>query len=68
MISGLNKIDPFFANNIHQTVFLRNPARPDACAQIFERLRLADTLKRVAHNGLDQIEDAQSGTPVGSTQ
>jgi len=64
MIARLKDIDPVVTDEIHQTVLLSDPPRPDIRTQILERFWFAYTSERIAHNGFDQGHDAQCGSPV----
>ena len=45
-------------------MLLGDAARPCAGCQIFERLGLADSYERIAHDGLDEIENTKSHLSV----
>jgi hypothetical protein len=59
MIFGLEEIKARSANAIDQPVLLRDPARPAACEQILEWLRLANPNKWITKGGLYQVENPQ---------
>lgn len=65
MVARLQKIDPIPADEVDEPVFLREPAGPGTGREVFERFRLADTLKRVAEYCLYQVQRSQSGLPIG---
>ena len=65
VVTGLKKIDGFVVDTVDQPVFLGNTPRPTACEHIPERLGLAGTLERIAHNCLNQIEHSNCDVPVG---
>jgi hypothetical protein len=64
MISGLQEVDPIISHQIDDPMFLRESSRPDACVKVLERLRFAESVERITHDGLDQLQDAQSDLPV----
>ena len=64
MITRLKEIDPVVCDAIYKPVFLRDPARPAAFKHIPKRLRFGHTLKRIPHDCLNQIKDADSDVPV----
>jgi hypothetical protein len=57
MIACLHEIDPFMPNNINEPVFLSNTTGPDTWSKKLQRLRLADTLKRISHYRFDQLKN-----------
>ena len=65
MIAGLEEIDAVFLDKIYDAVFLGQPARPDTWSEIFEGFRLADSSKRISHDGFDQRDSAQGNSAVG---
>jgi len=65
VVSGLQEIDCFVADAIHQSVFLCNTARPAPGEHKLERFGFAGAIERVSHDCLNQIEDPDcSGTIV----
>jgi hypothetical protein len=65
MVSGLQEIDGFVTDAIHQPVFLCDTARPAAGEHMLERFWFAGAVERVSHDCLNQIEDSDcSGTFV----
>jgi hypothetical protein len=52
MITGLQKIDAIICHDTDQAMFLRNAARPDTGAQVFEWFWFADTAEGIAYDGL----------------
>jgi hypothetical protein len=65
MIPRLDEIDACIADDIHQAVLLRNAPRPDAWAEVLERLRLADAGERITHDGFDKRQNAQGRASLG---
>jgi hypothetical protein len=64
VITSLKKINPPFAYPVNQPVFLRNPPRPAPCQHILQRLRFANSSKRIAQDGLNQFDGAQSNLAI----
>jgi hypothetical protein len=64
MITSLYEINLFMPNNIYKPMFLSNSSRPNTWPQKFERLGLADTLKRISHYRFDQLENTKGGLAV----
>ena len=56
MIARLQEIDSAAADEIDDSVFLRQTSRPCAGGKIFKRLGLADTLERIIENCFDKIK------------
>ena len=65
MIASLKKINTLVGDTVHQPVFLRDTARPTTRQDISEGLRFAQALKWIAHHRLDQVQDSETGVPVG---
>ena len=64
VISRLQEIDSTLHGAIHEPVFLRDSARPDAGSKTAQRLRFADAHKGVAQDRLHKIQDAQRDPAV----
>jgi len=64
MITSLQEIDAIIAHEIDEPLFLRNAARPDTSAQVFEWFRFADTAEGITHDCLDEAQAAQRGSTV----
>ena len=65
VVSGLQRIDGFVSDAIHQPVFLCDTARPAPGEHILERFGFAGAFERVSHDCVHQIEDPDySGTLV----
>jgi hypothetical protein len=64
MIPALQEIDAFVADEIDDTVFLGQAARPYAGAEIFQGLGFADSGKGVAHDRLDKVKCPERGFTV----
>ena len=64
MVPALEEIDPVLLNQVDEPMLLRQSAGPGSGVQILQRLRLADAGKRIAENGLDQIERPQGDIAV----
>ncbi len=47
-------------DEVDEAMFLCKATRPDACAEMLEGLRLAETYEWIAHDCLDEIEEAKS--------
>ena len=56
MITSLKEIDPVVANQVYDAMLLGKATGPDAGGEIFERFRLANAGKGIAHDCLDQLE------------
>jgi hypothetical protein len=65
VVSGLKKVDPCLRDEVDKPVFLCDSPGPDAAAEVLERLRFPDALKRIAHDRLDKIKHSQGGLAVG---
>jgi hypothetical protein len=65
VIPGLEEVNAVVTNEIHDPVLGREPPAPDVGAEMLERLRLADSLERIAHHGLDDLERAPGGPWLG---
>jgi hypothetical protein len=52
MITSLQKIDAIISYDIDKTMFLRNAARPDTGAQVFEWFWFADSAEGIAYDGI----------------
>jgi len=59
MVPGLKEIDAVCAYGVHHPMFLGNATRPRPCQNVLQRLGLPDTLERIPHHGLHQIENPQ---------
>jgi hypothetical protein len=57
VVSGLQEIDSFVTDAIHQPVFLRDTARPAPGKHILERFGFAGSLEGISHDGVNQIEN-----------
>ena len=65
VVSGLQEVDRFVTDAIHQPVFLRDTARPAPGKYILQRFGLARAFERVSHDCFNQIENPDcSGTLV----
>lgn len=64
MVPGLKKVYAALTHYVDETMFLRQSTGPSARCQVFQGLGLTNTLERIAHNGIDQIESAQSHLPI----
>jgi hypothetical protein len=65
MIASLKKINRRGSDTVHQPVLLRDTARPTTREDISKRLRFAYALEWIAHHCLNQVQDSESGAPVG---
>src|SRR2546422_11036225 len=59
MIPRLEKVYAVCADQVDNAMLLCEPPRPGVRREVLQRLRLADPVKRVAHDRLDEIERAQ---------
>ena len=59
VISGLQEIDCFIGDPIHQTVFLSDSSRPTAAEHVFQWLGLSGTFERISHDRVNKVEDPQ---------
>jgi hypothetical protein len=64
VVARLKEIDPFCPNHIHDSMLLGDTSRPDVRAKVLERLWLADADKRVAHDRLDELQDAEGNASI----
>ena len=64
MIAGLQKINTLVSHPVHQSVLLRDTPGPTAREHVAERLGSTDTLKRVAQDSFDEIEDSNRNISV----
>lgn len=65
MIPPLEEVDPIVTDEINDTVFLREPARPDPGSQVLEWLGLSDSGERVAQDRLDQFQCPKRDLSIG---
>src|SRR6266536_1925478 len=65
VISCLEEVDPVVAHQIHDAVLGGEPAAPHIRAEVLERLRLPDSLERVAHHGFHDLEGSPSDAGSG---
>ena len=56
MIAPLHEVDLAIADEVYETMFLRQPSRSRSRQRMLERLGLANPGKRIAHHALNQIE------------
>lgn len=59
VITSLKEIDPVVANQVYESMFLGQATGPGAGGKIFKRFRFANTCKRIAPDGFDQLECTQ---------
>jgi hypothetical protein len=64
VISGLEKVDAVLPQPVNQAMLLRDPSTPAAGQFKPQGLRFANTDKRVAKYGLNEIEDSNGRFPV----
>jgi hypothetical protein len=64
VVPCLEKVDLVTLNEIDDSVFLSEPARPGTFGEVLQWFRLANPLERVSQNCLHQIESAQSHLPI----
>ncbi|HWB95570.1 MAG TPA: hypothetical protein VG672_02680 [Bryobacteraceae bacterium] len=64
MIAGLEKINSFAGDAIHEPVLLRDTAGPATLEEIFQRLGFARALEWITHYCFDEIQYSQRGAPV----
>jgi hypothetical protein len=65
MVSGLEEINGFIRDTVHQSVFLADTTRPAAGQHISERLRLPQPFEWILHRGLNQIQHSNCGAAFG---
>ncbi len=59
MMTRLREMDPVRSDQVDLSVLLCDPSRPDTRPKSLERLRLAFSHKRIAHDGVDEMKNAQ---------
>jgi len=64
MVTGLHEINPVVPDNIYKPMFLSNSARPNTWPKKFKGLRFTNALKRVSHDGFDQLKNTKSRLSV----
>jgi len=64
VVTCLKKINSPFADAVDQPVFLGDPARPAACQNELQWLRLADTRERIFHRRLHQLQRPKRCLPI----
>jgi hypothetical protein len=57
VVSGLQEVDPFLADEVDQSMFLGDATRPAASEVELQRFRLSDAAGRIAERALDETED-----------
>lgn len=62
--SRLKKINAIGHNAIHEPVFLRDAAAPEAGQLVPKRLRFSDSLKWVSDDCFDELENFQHTLPI----
>ena len=65
MVPTLDEINPVVSDNVHETMLLGDPPRPDAGAKEFQRLRFSYALEGVSDDGFHQGENAKGRTALG---
>jgi len=64
VVARLQKVDAVVPDEIDETMFFGQPARPGALVKMTERLGLSDPFEGVAEDRLDQIECPQGSLSV----
>jgi hypothetical protein len=65
MVPGLEEVNGFIRDKVHQPVLLANTTRPATCQHISQRLRLSQPLKWIPHDCLDEIQQSDCGAAFG---
>jgi hypothetical protein len=65
VVASLKKVDPVVRDVIYKPMLLSDSPRPATFKHVAKRLRLSYTLKRIAHNCLDQIKDPEGSVAIG---
>jgi len=65
VVTRLQKRDAVPLDEIDEAMLLREAPRPDTPAEMLQRLRLADSVERISHDGLDEIHETQRDAPLG---
>ena len=65
MIAGLEKVNAFRRDAVNESMLLRDASRPAPGKRVSERFRFAQSVKRVAQNGFNQVQDSDCGIAVG---
>jgi hypothetical protein len=58
MITGLEKLNPFVANLVHESVLLRNAPRPAPGQSISQPFRLTQAFEWIANGSLDKVKNS----------
>ena len=61
MVPGLQEVDARRGDEVDETVFLGQAARPGAGELVLQWLRLADAGEGIAQHGLDEAKEPQGG-------
>jgi len=64
VVPGLQEIDSFVTDAIHQPVFLCDPARPAPGKHVFERFGFTRTGERVSHDCINQVENSDCNSAL----
>ena len=59
MVASLKKVDPVIRDAVYKPMLLSNSPRPATFKHVTKRLRLSYTLKRIAHNCLDEVKNPE---------
>lgn len=65
MVAGLDELNAISEDFVHQAVGLAYAPRPHVATEVFQVLRLADSIERIAQCGLHQVEHSEGRLPVG---
>jgi hypothetical protein len=64
VVAALKEVDAVVPDQVDNPVFLRETARPDVGAEVSQRLRLPYADEWVSHDGLDKLQETQSGPSI----
>ena len=64
VVAALQELDSVGLDQIYAAMLLGDAPGPDIGTEVFQRFGLADTVKGVAQNGLNQLQQSLCGTAV----
>jgi len=64
MVSGLEEFDAIVKDFVNESIDLRDPARPDVTAQLLQVFWFANTLIRISHNSIYEIESSKRSLAI----
>ena len=65
MVARLYEVDPVVLNEVHDSVLLSQPARPEIWPKMLEPLGLADADERIAEDCLDDLQETEGCPSIG---